>query len=284
MPARFRTLIMAASDIRESSASLMLLLHGSIAIPRPINGSTDFARLLSVWSAIAPSLLPTHADDHEPVNRPFDASRPEEYVDAWRSSPLWLARRTRPSVSFSVHGALRRTNSTMHISIPGRDAPALIDITGRLVITLAQDFEADLAVVHTLCEAERLEATAVRRPDVYTVNRRTGVADMALGFSLPTARDGLGSLYWTNFFGPRLERFFGPEALASAGWEEFERVGSGVVARVAKAPPTDDTWPGFRSRRDQIIDRLGRAAFFPGATRPPDLAPSAPVSYDIYQR
>jgi hypothetical protein len=262
----------------------MLLLHGSIAIPRPINGNMDFARLLSVWDATAPSLLPTHADDHEPVKRPFDASRPGQYVDAWRSSRLWLARRTRPSVSFSVHGALGQTNSTIHISIPGRDAPALIEMTERLVINLAEDFEADLAVVHTLCEAERLEATAARRPDVYTVNRKTGLAGMGLGFSVPTSRDGLESLYWTNFFGPRLERFFGPDALASAGWEEFERVSSGVVARVAKAPPTDDTWQAFRSRRDQIIDRLGRSAFYPEATRAPDLAPDAPVSYDIYQR
>jgi hypothetical protein len=46
----------------------MLLLHGSIAIPRPINGSDDFARLLHVWTDVAPSLLPTYADDHEPVS------------------------------------------------------------------------------------------------------------------------------------------------------------------------------------------------------------------------
>lgn len=262
----------------------MLLLHGSIAIPRPINGGTDFVRLLSVWSTTAPSLLPTHADDHEPVEHAFDASRPREYLDAWRSSPLWLARRTRPSVSFSVHGALGRTNSTMHISIPGRDAPALIEITARLVIALAQDFEADLAVVHTLCEAERLEAVATRRPDVYTVNRRTGLADMGLGFSVPTSRDGLASLYWTNYFGPRLEQFFGREVLAAAGWEELERVGSGVLAHVAKAPPTDDTWQAFRSRRDQIIDRLGRSAFYPEATRPPDLAPNTPVSHGMHER
>lgn len=261
----------------------MLLLHGSIAIPRPINGSDDLARLLSVWTEVAPSLLPTHADDHEPVRLAFDASRPKDHVDKWRSTTLWLARRARPSVRFSVHGALGRTNSTMHLSIPGRDAPPLIDLTSRLVLALAHAFEADLAVVHTLCETERVEARAASRPDVLTINRKTGLAGMGLGFSIPTARDGLESLYWINFFGPRLGAFFGGETLASAGWESLERVGSGVVARVTDEPPDDANWERYRSRRDQIVDRLGRSAFFPNATRPPDLSPDGVISGDIYR-
>lgn len=261
----------------------MLLLHGSIAIPRPINGRDDFARLLRIWADVAPSTLPTQADDHEPVRRAFDPSSPEHHLDSWRSSSLWIARRARPSVRFSVHGALGRSNSTLHLSIQGRDAPRLMDVTARLVLALAQGFEADLAVVHTLCEAERSEARAIRRPDVLTINRKTGLAGMSLGFSIPTARDGLESLYWINFFGPRLEAFFGAERLASAGWESLERVDSGVVARVTTEPPDDEGWEHFRVRRDQIVDRLGRSAFFPNATRFPDLGPEALVSGDIYR-
>jgi hypothetical protein len=184
----------------------------------------------------------------------------------------------------SVHGALGRANSTIHVSIPAGDAPQLIDLTSRLVIALARAFRADLAVVHTLCEAERVEARAVHRPDIHTINRITGLAGMGLGFAIPTARDGLESLYWINFFGPRLEAFFGAERLASAGWASLERVDQGVVARVTTDPPDDVNWERFRSRRDQIVDRLGRSAFFPNAKRLPDLSPDGFISRDIYQR
>ncbi len=262
----------------------MLLLHGSIAIPRPVNENDDFAQLLSVWTEIAPGLLPTYAGDHEPVRLAFDASRPQDHAERWRSSTLWLARRARPTVRFSVHGALGRTNTTMHLSIPARDAPSLVELTARLVLALAQAFAADLAIVHTLCEAERLEARAAGRPDVVTINRKTGLAGMGLGFAIPTARDGLESLYWINFFGPRLEAFFGAQTLASAGWESIERVDSGVVARVTNVPPNDATWERFRTMRDQIVDNLGRSAFFPNASRPPELSPESVISGDIYRR
>lgn len=262
----------------------MLLVHGSIAIPRPINGSDDYDRLVGIWSDVAPELLPTFAGSHEPIRRTFDIARRGENLALWTSTTLWLARRPRPSVKFSSHGALGRANSTMHLTVAERDAAGFLDQAKRLVLSLASAFEADFAGIHALCQSEVDEARSIRRPDVLTINRRTGLAAMAFGHAIPTARDGLDSLYWGNFFGPRLQAFFGADAVDSAGWELLERVDSGALGWVTTAPPDDATWAGFRNRRDQVIAALGRTAFYPNATRGPDLSPVEVIPRDIYQR
>ena len=248
----------------------MRLAHSSIAVPHTWDGSEKLSRVIETWRASAPNLLPKLADDHEPVRRDFDPTQLDRALGAWNSR-LWIFRRTNPVLRGSFLGSFGHTNSTAHFTLPRpADVVRYLPSLQSLTLALAQEFEADLAIVHVLTEAETAEAVQSRRPDVHVVNRVSGAVDMSTGFSKQLEL-GLPTLYWHTLFGPRYEQAIGMERLLAAPWARIERCRSGLSARVTVDPPDERNWPTFESARNDIMDHLGRDLFWPNARRVPQL-------------
>jgi len=246
------------------------LLHGSLAIPAMLDGAESLERTVRTWADVAPDLLPDRADRTEPVRRSFDPNRLSDALSDWNSR-LWIARRSKPSVQINVLGSFGHTNSTMHISLPtSDDGQRYLQSLVQLIRGLSGIWRPDLAVVHSLCDSEIVEARAARRPDIMITNRRTGSVAMSVGFSRELEH-GLTSLYWLNIFGARYEGLFGP-ALFAAPWASVERHPFGIICKVSELAPTDATWPEFRTAREEIVRALGTDAFWPNGERVPDLS------------
>lgn len=247
------------------------LIHGSLAVPRQWEDAAGLALTITTWASTAPELLPTLADDHEPVRRTFDPEHFTDSLDAW-STRHWIAIRRDPPLVANFLGSYGFTNSTAHITIrstPERERN--LDSLERLVRALAKAWSPDYGFVHQICDPEIPEAQGRRRPDVIVTNRRTGEVDMSAGFS-KALEHGLPTVYWLNIFGPRYETVIGTDRLIKAPWASIERREYGLVAKVTEEPPDDESYDDFRTRRDRIMVELGLDLFFPNATRVPDLS------------
>ena len=204
------------------------------------------------------------------MRRAFNPDDLADALPAW-ASRFWIARRTKPILHANFLGSYGHTNSTAHFSLPASGGGLrFLSQLESLVLALCEQWKPDLGTIHVLCDAEYREARASGRPDVITINRLKGTADMSTGFS-KQLEHGLPTLWWVNVFGPRYEALIGTERLISAPWASAERRAFGVIARVTSEPPDDDSWPSFRSARDRIIEALGADAFWPEARRVPDL-------------
>jgi hypothetical protein len=247
------------------------LLHASITVQRQWRDADSLVRLLRLWQEAAPDLLPTVADDHEPVRRRFDPSDVSGALGPW-SSRVWMARRKSPPMRATFLSSVSLGSGTAHFTLP---APAVSTPFVRklesLVLQMAAEFGAEYAMIHALCDAEVDEALSRRRPDVLVVNRRTRAVDMATGFPRQLV-DGLPTVYWTNLFGVGYERALGLARLNGAPWASIERHPAGILARVSDALPDDRTWPEFKLLRDRVIDAIGVDAFWPAARRVPAFA------------
>lgn len=75
-------------------------------------------------------------------------------------------------------------------------------------------------------------------------------------------RRGLPGIYWANFFGPKYVEWFGREKFDSIDAYQAERLPDGGWMIISR--PEVLTWdePAIRKREQQIIEQLGRDAFF----------------------
>lgn len=246
------------------------LLHGSLAIPAKIDGAHNLERTVQSWADLAPELMPDRADRSEPVRRVFDPDKLSEALPDWNSR-LWIAVRRKPAVHVNVLGSYGHTNSTLHVSLPTRnDDQRYLPNLVALIRGLSAVWLPDLAVVHSLCDAEIVEARAARRPDIMITNKRTGAVAMSVGFSRELEH-GLTSLYWLNIFGSRYQDLFG-SSLLNAPWASVERHPFGILCKVSDLAPTETNWVAFRAAREAIVKALGRDAFWPIGGRVPDLS------------
>lgn len=248
----------------------MSSIHAALAVSRPWASIADFHAVVDEWRKSAPRLLPARADSHEPVRRVFDPELPDVGVDAWLEG-VWIARRSKPDLQAGFFSGSAFTNSTAHIAVHGSRSIEYIDELGMLATRLGDHFDADMGMFHSLCESELRDAIDMRRPDIAITNSRTGRATILTGH-LPGLKAGLATLYWGNVFGARYQELFGFNRLCAAPWFAIEKVGRVMVGRVTEAPPTDMTWSDYRERREAIKVALGEEAFWPGATKIPDLS------------
>jgi hypothetical protein len=249
----------------------MRVLYGSLAVAREWHDIAGLTRTIEAWRDAAPELLPTVADDHEPVRRKFDPDDLDGALAPW-STRFWIASRTLPNVRVNFLGSHGATNSTAHINIPVRGARSpYIGSLERLVLRLCEVWKPDLACVHALSDGEAAEAIAKRRPDIIVTNRLSLAAEMSVGFTKQLEK-GLPTLYWVTVFGPRYVDLFGRERLLRAPWASVVEADYGILGRITEEPPNDESWPKFRASRDAVIEALGPEAFWPSAGRVPDLS------------
>lgn len=240
-----------------------MTFHASLTVPFRLDSRPAFDRIVSLWRRAAPGLIPDRAESDEPVRHPFDPDNLDDALPYWLNQ-VWLARRRRPKVSANVY-----TGGRVHSSI-------LIDVdTGgwrafgelqRLVFELAPALRPDFGMLHALTAAEAAEARASGRPDLMIINRLSGEATLAAGYTRQL-QHGLPALYWGNLFGPSYIDLFGLDRLLAAPAASVVEEPWGVYLQVSEEPPSDATYEKFRRHRDTVMTHLGVDAFWPDATQ-----------------
>lgn len=206
--------------------------------------------ILEAWRRAAPTLFPTHADDHEPVRQRLadDLSNLEQ--TGWDTS-VWIARRAKPRVRVSRIAG--RIDDTLWIGIKqDRGGVAVHDLLAATKAMLAQA-PGGVAIVHSLTRAEA-EAELAEREDLLLLSRRTRETVLSLP---PLSRlDGrLPSLYWWMWFGPGVMPQLAT-ALAAAPVASVEPWAGGTAIQLTEQPVDDVGWPAFRATREACRQRL----------------------------
>ncbi len=241
-------------------------LYAALTVPYRLDDRAAFDYIMDAWQDAAPGLVPTKADSIEPVRRPFDLADRDDAAQSWGQS-LWIGLRSKPKLQVTIlTGPFLHSNLIVRLD---QDREPVLDDLVALISSLASATSAHYGVVHQLTAAEIAEAREVRRPDLLTINRVTGKSTLGVGYTRQLQR-GIPTLFWQNLFGIPYVELFGRTRLLAAPAAVVREEPWGVLLQVAEFAPTEENWPEFRLRRNEVIDYLGREAFWPVGNRIPD--------------
>lgn len=239
-------------------------------------------RILRAWLDLAPELFPNrYAVDGAPRTR-LEPARLEGALSDL-GGRAWDMRRTgQPTVNASISHGLYHHGG---LDVDGEgDSSVGASLRRVLLDAWCEILRPDYAVLHPLTRPEVEEALAAARPDVGIERFEPLRTALSPGGTRPLQL-GLKSIYWVNVFGPAYVDLIGRSVLESAPAELIESHPERVVLQATSEPPTDDTYPAFKRRRDAIRAHLGEVYFWPNARRhPPSFDDFCPIDVDRVTR
>lgn len=224
--------------------------------------------LLETWYGAVPNLFPTHYAVNGPARQRIDPANIRSMARDTGGSG-WIVRRSDPNLKAGLLPGIRGHGSFwIEVSSGDRDftiADDLRTLFARLTGLLLPDY----GTLHSLTSSEEAEALAVGRPDLAILHLATMSTSLTTGQTRPLL-SGLKSLYWINQFGPAYIELFGRHILLNAPATSIVEEPDSVELTLSPRPPVDSSYAEFAQRRNDVIEYLGRDAFWPSASRVPD--------------
>jgi len=236
-------------------------LTAGLSVPSPMRDPEASFELLRIWRDIAPDTFPVRLDVQEPIRAPIDPDRIED-SRVKQFGVAWYATRRHPDLLFIFLRGAPQHHASIRLFFYDPPSPDLVAAISGLIDLWADHLAPDYGMVHSLCAAERTEATSEWRADVEA--DLTG-GHVQWGFT-PELRRGLPTLYWRNLLGRPYVDLIGRETLLSAPAFRVEERTWGVRLQLTSDPPADQSFDAFRYTREQVLDHIGRQFFISGAS------------------
>ena len=244
-----------------------------------------FLEFLQFYENNLPQLKPAVFNWTDPVNKPWDLSRFENYLPPDRfgdADNIYWRRRSRPRADGYFHVGSRSKEgfcSASHSEISfvaelvGLDVSSALDYIKRCSVK----FDADIAQLHWVAPQEK----PIRREEIdFDVQG----ANAGSEFVISSLRHWLPALPWTTIFGDAYVRMFGMDLLMSAPAFKVEKLSDSAVF-IQLTPSLFDLeadYESFHAIRLKVQAHLGNEAFFDASRAYPLRGPMGEMQMDQY--